>query len=48
MYLTEIPELTACIVRWMFIWLSSNGMHHFIVSDIKALEYDNHDFISGK
>ncbi len=44
MYLTEIPELsaceTACVARWMFILLSTNGMLHFILSDIKALEYD--------
>ncbi len=42
MYLTEIPELqqTACIARWMFIRLSTNGILHLNFSDIKALEYD--------
>ncbi len=25
---------------WMFIWLSTNGLLHFILSDIKALEFD--------
>ncbi len=41
MYLTEIPELSAnCMYQWMFMWLSTNGMLHFILSDIKALEYD--------
>ncbi len=42
MYLTEIPECqqTECIARWMFLGLSTNGMLHFILSDIKALEYN--------
>ncbi len=42
MYLTEIPEFqkTECIARWMFLGLSTNGMLHFIISDIKALEYN--------
>ncbi len=40
MYLTEIPQRTVRIAQRMFIWLSTNGMLLFILSDIKALEYD--------
>ncbi len=41
-YLTEIPELSAkCIYSVVNACeLSTNGMLHFILSDIKALEYD--------
>lgn len=43
MYLTEIPELSANCIAYstVDVWLSTNGMQHFIPSDNKALENDN-------
>ncbi len=41
MYLTEIPELTAnCMYSAVNVYMTVNQwMLHFILSDIKALEY---------